>query len=167
MSFAGPKDPLLERLLDGAHDKGIVLVAAAGNGGPGAEAVYPGAHPSVIAVTAVDHADRLYVDANRGDYVAVAAPGVDILAPAPDGAYGVTSGTSMAAAHVSGVIALALEANPGLDTQAVRDLLTATAHDLGPAGRDDEFGAGKVNALDALTALGEPETTRVAVDGAV
>jgi subtilisin family serine protease len=165
MSFAGPKDPLLERLLDAAHDKGIVLVAAAGNGGPGAEAVYPGAHPAVIAVTAVDHADQLYADANRGDYVAIAAPGVNILAPAPNGSYGVTSGTSLAAAHLSGIVALALEASPGLDPQAVRDLLVATAHDLGPAGRDDEFGAGRANALDALMALGGPETTRVAGDG--
>lgn len=166
MSFAGPQDPLLARLLDAAHDKGIVLVAAAGNGGPEAEAVYPGAHPDVIAVTAIDHADRLYVDANRGGYVALAAPGVDILAPAPDGAYGVSSGTSMAAAHVSGIVALALEANPRLDTQAMRDLLVATAHDLGPAGRDDEFGAGKANALDALMALSGPQTTRVADDRA-
>ena len=165
MSFAGPKDPLLERLLDAAHDKGIVLVAAAGNGGPGAEAVYPGAHPAVIAVTAIDHTDQLYTEANRGDYVAIAAPGVNILAPAPNGSYGVTSGTSLAAAHLSGIVALALEASPGLDPQAVRDLLVATAHDLGPAGRDDEFGAGRANALDAVMALGEPETTRVAGDG--
>ena len=60
-------------------------------------------------MTATDEKDRLYGKANRGDYIFIAAPGVDIVAPALKGGYDLSSGTSMAAAHVSGVVALLLE----------------------------------------------------------
>ena len=82
MSFAGPRDPSMERALKAAHDKGIVLIAAAGNAGPKSPPLYPGADPNVIAVTATDVNDKLFSGANRGRYIAVAAPGVDILVPA-------------------------------------------------------------------------------------
>jgi hypothetical protein len=87
MSFAGPADPRLHDALEKAYKKGMVLIAAAGNAGPRSPPLYPGADKNVIAVTATDVDDALFSGANRGDYVAVAAPGVDILAPAPDGAY--------------------------------------------------------------------------------
>ena len=80
MSFAGPKDPSLERALKAAYDRGIVLIAAAGNAGPKSPPLYPGADPNVIAVTATDVEDKLFAGANRGKYISVAAPGVDILA---------------------------------------------------------------------------------------
>ena len=83
MSFAGPPDPNLHRMLTAAYDKGIVLVAAAGNAGPKSAPLYPAADPDVIAVTATDSNDGLFNMANRGSYIAVAAPGVDILALAP------------------------------------------------------------------------------------
>ncbi|HEY6256047.1 MAG TPA: S8 family serine peptidase, partial [Xanthobacteraceae bacterium] len=105
MSFAGPRDPSMERALKNAHDKGIVLIAAAGNAGPKSPPLYPGADPSVIAVTATDVNDKLFAGANRGKYVAVAAPGVDILVPAPENSYQLTTGTSVASAEVSGVAA--------------------------------------------------------------
>ena len=82
MSFAGPKDPSLERALKAAYDRNIVLIASAGNAGPKSPPLYPGADPNVIAVTATDVDDKLFVGANRGKYVSVAAPGVDILVPA-------------------------------------------------------------------------------------
>jgi len=106
----------------------------------------------VIAVTATDPDDAIFSGANRGDHIAVAAPGVDILAPAPDGTYQFTTGTSVAAAEVSGVVALLIERNPGLTPADVRRILMATAKDLGPKGRDRDFGAGLVNALQAVTA---------------
>src|SRR5207249_9944063 len=81
MSFAGPKDPSLERVLKLAYDKGIVLIAAAGNAGPKSPPLYPAADPSVIAVTATDAGDKLFTGANRGKYISVAAPGVEILVP--------------------------------------------------------------------------------------
>ena len=117
MSFAGPNDPLLGQAIAAAVKQGVVVVAAAGNGGPDAAPAYPGAFPNVIAVTAIDDKDAIYKSANRGTYVAVAAPGVDIIGAAPKGGYEISSGTSMAAAHVSGIAALMLEKNPKADAQ--------------------------------------------------
>jgi hypothetical protein len=68
--------------------------AAAGNAGPKSPPLYPGADPNVIAVTATDADDKLFNGANRGKYISVAAPGVDILVPAPEGEYQITTGTS-------------------------------------------------------------------------
>ena len=75
---------------------------------PGAKSppLYPGADPNVMAVTATDEHDHLFNGANQGTYVAVAAPGVNILVPAPDGDVQFTTGTSVASANVSGVAAL-------------------------------------------------------------
>ena len=152
MSFAGPNDPLFARTLSAARGKGAILVAAAGNGGAKAKPLYPAADAGVIAVTATDADDRLFVMANRGAHIAVAAPGVDILMPAPGGDYWTSTGTSMAAAHVSGVAALVLERQPRLDGETLRKLLASTARDLGSKGRDDEFGAGLIDAFAAITA---------------
>jgi subtilisin family serine protease len=115
--------------------------------------VYPAAYPEVIAVTAIDERDQRYQYANRGSYIALAAPGVDILAPVERGGYAYVSGTSFAAAYVSAVAALLLERDPSLDPKSVLDLLATGAEDLGPAGRDDDFGAGSVNAYSSLTLL--------------
>ena len=114
MSFAGPADPRLRDVLDRAAKRGIVLIAAAGNAGPNSPPLFPAADRNVIAVTATDMDDRLYTGANRGNHIAVAAPGVEILVPAPGGNYQFTTGTSVAAAHVSGVAALLIERNPKL-----------------------------------------------------
>jgi subtilisin family serine protease len=153
MSFIGSHDPALQQVLHAANQKGIVVVAAAGNGGPTGPPVYPAAYPGVIAVTAVDEADRRYEHANRGGHIAVAAPGVDILAPVERGGYAYVSGTSFAAAYVSGIAALLLERDPNLDPKSVADLLATGAEDLGPVGRDDDFGAGRVNAYNSLKLL--------------
>ena len=84
MSFAGPRDPALSQALQIAREKGILVIAAAGNNGPKSPPLYPGADPNVMAVTATDENDRLFNGANQGKYVTVAAPGVDILVPAPE-----------------------------------------------------------------------------------
>jgi subtilisin family serine protease len=149
MSFAGPRDPALEHALKAADNRGVVLVAAVGNAGPNAPPLFPAAHPHVIAVTATDAQNRLFADANHGRHVALAAPGVDIVAPAPAGAYQEVTGTSIAAAHVSGVVALMLERNPALSPAAVRKILTASATPLGPA---DQYGAGLIDPMAALDA---------------
>ena len=153
MSFAGPSDPRLREALAKANAKGIVLVAAAGNAGPNSPPLFPAADPNVIAVTATGADDALFAGANRGNYIAVAAPGVNIYAPAPDNTFQLTTGTSVAAAEVSGVAALLIERNPSLTPAQVRKILMDTAKDLGPRGRDRDFGAGLVNALKALTAV--------------
>ena len=157
MSFAGPKDPSLERALKLAYDRGIVLIAAAGNAGPESPPLFPGADPNVIAVTATDVEDKLFNGANRGKYISVAAPGVDILVPAPENGYQLTTGTSVAAAEVSGIVALLLERNPKLTPADIRRILTASAKRLGPGERDDNFGSGLIDPLKALQ-LADPHT---------
>jgi subtilisin family serine protease len=156
MSFVGPRDPLLERSIGVAAAYGAIIVAAAGNGGPKAPFAYPAAYPGVIAVTATDVADRLYVSANHGRYIAIAAPGVDVLVSSGDHAHQLVSGTSYAAAYVSGIVALMIERNPSLRASAARLALTTAAVDLGPPGPDDQFGAGRVNAFASLQALTAP-----------
>jgi subtilisin family serine protease len=152
MSFAGPKDALVGRGLAAVAAKGIVMVAASGNAGPKSPPLYPAADAHVIAVSATDADDHLFAASNRGGHIAVAAPGVDIFLPAPGGKYQMTSGTSFAAAYVSGVAALVLERNPAKSGD-VRDILTASARDLGPPGRDDLFGAGEADAYAAVRAV--------------
>lgn len=127
-----------------------MAVAAAGNGGAKAAPLYPAADANVIAVTATDADDKAFAQANRGGYVAVAAPGVDVLAAEPQGRYAFSSGTSIAAAHVSGLVALLLEKRPDLDLEGVRKLLMESAVDLGAKGRDPVYGAGRVDAPAAL-----------------
>ena len=153
MSFIGAHDPALQQVLSAANGKGVTVVAAAGNGGPTAPPVYPAAYPDVIAVTAVDEKDQRYQHANRGSYIALAAPGVDILAPVERGGYAYVSGTSFAAAYVSAIAALLLERDPSLDSKSILELLATGAEDLGPTGRDDDFGAGRVNAYSSLKLL--------------
>jgi subtilisin family serine protease len=166
MSFAGPRDPAVLRSLAVAHAQGIILVAAAGNAGPKSPPLYPAADPDVIAVTATDEGDQLFPAANQGKHIAVAAPGVDIFLPAPEGTYQMISGTSFAAAEVSGTVALMLERRPDLDPPSVRKILMTTARDLGPTGLDPQFGAGLVDAyravLSTVPRTAEPRTTGAA-----
>jgi len=156
MSFAGPWDAALSEFLAAGTGRGVVYVAAGGNAGPASPPLFPAADPNVIAVTATDAEDRLFPAANRGSHLCVAAPGVDILVAAPNGGYGLLSGTSMAAAQVSGVVALMLQARPDLKPAEVRAALTRSARDLGPPGPDREFGAGFADAEGAMRSLAAP-----------
>src|SRR5262249_5431256 len=153
MSFAGPYDPMLQLALKKARDKGVVLIAAAGNMGPQSPPLYPAADENVIAVTAVDENDKMMPQANQGPHVALAAPGVNVIETAPQATYNFTTGTSVAAAHVSGVAALILERNPGIDLATLENALFTTAKDLGAPGRDSMFGYGLVDPYRALNAL--------------
>lgn len=160
LSFAGPRDELVHKALRAALDRRAVAVAAAGNGGPSAPPAFPAAYDEVIAVTAVDAIDGLYAKANRGAYIAVAAPGVDVLVASTGSGHDLKSGTSFAAAYVSGIVALMLERNPGLTTAAVRHTLTLSAFDLGRPGFDPEFGAGRANAAASVRATSEMTAER-------
>jgi subtilisin family serine protease len=153
MSFAGPKDPLIDRGIAATAVKGILMVAASGNAGPKSPPLYPAANANVIAVSATDAQDKLFAASNRGAYIAVAAPGVDIFLPAPDEKYQITSGTSFSAAYVSGLAALMLERNPALKPDEMRAILMKTARDIGAPGRDDLFGAGEADAYAAVSAV--------------
>ena len=134
-----------------------MLIAAAGNEGPTSAPLFPAAYPNVIAVTATDAEDKLFAQSNRGRHIAVAAPGDQLLVAIPDG-YEVSSGTSYSAAGISGIVALMLERNDRLTPARVRAILQSTARDLGPKGRDPDFGAGLANAVGALSANAAPVT---------
>ncbi|HNB26221.1 MAG TPA: S8 family serine peptidase, partial [Alphaproteobacteria bacterium] len=155
LSLTGPQDRLVTQAVEQALMARIAVVAAAGNAGAGAPPAYPAAQPGVIAVTATDLKDRLYKHANRGAYVTIAAPGVDILCAAPGNGYGYLSGTSMAAAYVSGLVALLVDRQPGLGPTQVRKTLETSAADLGAPRRDPEFGAGRIDAAAALDHLAD------------
>ena len=146
--------------------RGILMVAAAGNAGAKSPPLYPAANPNVIAVSGTDAQEKLFAASNRGNHIAIAAPGADIFLPAPDEKYQITSGTSFSAAYISGVAALMLERNPALKPGDVRAILMKTARDLGAPGRDDLFGAGKADAFAAVTAAAAaPAVPLAAVSG--
>jgi subtilisin family serine protease len=166
MSFAGPKDGLIERAIDAVAAKGVLMVAASGNAGAKSPPLYPAANPHVIAVSATDAHDKLFEASNRGSYIALAAPGAEIFLPAPDQKYQIASGTSFAAAYVSGIAALMLERNGALKPDDLRAILTRTARDLGSPGRDDLFGAGEADAYAAVEASIVPASPMAASDGA-
>jgi subtilisin family serine protease len=149
MSFVGPRNDLLELGCMAARNRGMVLVAAAGNNGPKAPYGYPAAYDGVIAVTATDEKDALMPKANRGPYVFISAPGVEVLAPVGGGT-DVVTGTSFAAAIVTGAIANLLHAAPDHDAGWIEEALAETASDLGDKGRDSDFGFGLMNTRAVL-----------------
>jgi subtilisin family serine protease len=151
MSFAGPADAMMADMLAKAYARGMVLIAAVGNAGPKSPPLYPAGYAQVIGVTATDAADRLLAVANRGPQVAIAAPGVDIIAPAPDGRYQITSGTSIATADASGVAALLLARDPKLSPAALRRDLIRAARAV--PGTRREVGAGVIDALAAVNEI--------------
>ena len=137
VSLAGPYNKILDRGLAAAAERGVVVVAAAGNDGEAAPPRYPAAFDYAIAVTAVDAALEPYARAPRGEHIDLAAPGVDVFVPAE----GYMTGTSVAAPFVTAAIAADPEA-VGLGPLDARRHLLAAARDLGPVGRDATFGAG-------------------------
>lgn len=154
MSFAGARDPLVGKSIAGAQSRGLIAIAAAGNNGPDSKPAFPAAYSGVIAVTATDENDAVYGKANQGAYVQIAAPGVGILAPVPNGGYEISSGTSLAAAHVSGLVALMLSQKGTLTSEQIQSILEKTATDLGLPGRDVVFGSGLPDANAAVGAAG-------------
>lgn len=151
MSFVGPKNDLLGIACRNARALGIVLVAAAGNNGPKAPYGYPAAFDGVIAVTATDAKDGLMPQANRGAYVFISAPGVEMVAPSGAGS-DVVTGTSFAAAIVSGAVANLIHAAPDRSADEIEKALAETARDLGPKGRDNDFGYGLLDTKAAEVA---------------
>jgi hypothetical protein len=142
LSFSGPPNEVLEQAIQRAQSRGMVLVAAVGNGGPSAGPSYPAGYPGVIAVTAVDREMRIYPRATRGDYVVLAAPGVGVPTAKAGGGEAVRSGTSFAVPFVTAAVARLIARQPTTNETQVAEALTSAARDIGKPGRDPEFGWG-------------------------
>jgi subtilisin family serine protease len=147
---------------------GIVPVFAAGNFGPNTStSASPANYPEALAVGAIDNNSTIYSQSSRGPtscggttrtYPDVVAPGVAIYTTDNfyDGtsyAYTTVSGTSLAAPHAAGALALLLSAFPNLTAGEQRAALLAGAVDLGTAGADNVFGNGRIDALAAYNAI--------------
>ncbi|MFD3004936.1 S8 family peptidase [Thermus tengchongensis] len=156
-------DGLLDQELAQARAGGMVIVAAAGNyrspypgyssGGP---VMFPASSPSALAVGAVDQNRRRASFSACGSELDLVAPGVGVLVAVPSGGYARFEGTSFASPIVAGVAALYMSKYASLykswpTPDQVYTCLTQTAEDLGPAGKDDEYGFGLVRADRVLT----------------
>ncbi len=145
---------ILRDAVEYAHDNDVVVVGAAGNNNS-AVLYFPAAYPGAIAVAATDINDARYFASNFGDYIDISAPGVAIHSTfaTEATAYGTLEGTSQAAPHVSGLIALMLSIDPTLTIEEIRGFLRDNAVDLGAVGYDEFFGAGRIDARATLDAV--------------
>ncbi|MXQ10421.1 S8 family serine peptidase [Microvirga makkahensis] len=164
LSLSGPPNEVLRMAIEAARAQGIVLVAAVGNNGAGAEPSYPAAYPGVVAVTAVDRQLNIYRRANRGSHIAFAAPGVEIRTARAKGGTAARSGTSYAVPFVTAAMAMMRATDPETNGEALQKRLRDSAQDLGAPGRDTTFGHGLVKMADLCPA---PETMPIPIAGDV
>lgn len=155
MSFGSYfQSDVLNDAIDYAYNKGIVLVAAAGNWAS-QEISYPAALSKVIAVSATDRKDQLADFSSYGPQIDVSAPGKEIYStywdPHKGSTYRELSGTSMASPMVAGLAAVILAQNPKLTNDEVRQVIEESAADLGDPGWDTMFGYGRIDVQKALS----------------
>jgi subtilisin family serine protease len=146
LSLGGTYGTTVAAAVNYATDKGVLIVAAAGNNG-NSSPFYPAADAGVLSVAATQPDDHLYSWSNYGDWVAVAAPGCE-LATVPGGQYGEVCGTSAATPVVSGLAALAISYSPTASIDAIKQAITSSAHGVGGVTY------GRVDVADTLAALG-------------
>jgi thermitase len=150
ISYGGGSDSeTLREAMTYGWSQGLVITAAAGNSGTLGIA-YPAAYPNVLAVGSTDGSDLKSNFSSFGPELKVVAPGSGVYSTNMAGGYGAYFGTSYAAPEVAGLAALLFAANPSLTNQQVVNHITSTAVDLGPTGRDDQFGFGRINAAAAV-----------------
>ncbi len=142
LSLAGPSNSVLEAAVARVAAKGVVVAAAAGNGGQNAPPAYPAAFSGVLSVTAVSEDRRIYWRANRGDYIDYALPGVNVWTVGLAGEGKRRSGTSFAVPFMVGLASQSLAQRALGRDQLLKGELAALT-DLGAPGRDPVFGWGK------------------------
>lgn|GEM_PF-2034689 len=146
MSFGGKRhSKALQKAIRQAYNNGILLVAAAGNdsASESKDSIdYPGAYHEVLAVGAIDYNYNRAWFSNTGRKLELVAPGVNIPTFDQNGTMVTTNGTSIAAAHVSGLAALILSENKGFNNKQIRKYLNDNATNLGDR---QEYGNGLVN----------------------
>jgi len=127
---------------------GLTLISAGNDG----ETYTTPKNPAAVFVGALNADAQRASFSSAGPFVDLTAPGTGILAPALDGGCSGVSGTSFASPIVAGAAALVWSVRPDLRPATVTDLLLSTARDVGPAGRDDEYGEGVLDAQAAVAA---------------
>lgn len=137
ISLVGPRNALVERAVNAARARGVVVVAAVGNDGPAAPPAFPASYEGVVAVTGVDRRGRALIEAGRALHLDYAAPGDRVYALDARGRTKSWRGTSFATPLVAARIAAALQG--GANWRARTD---AEARDLGRRGPDDTYGRG-------------------------
>ena len=168
----GPPNNVMNNAVQAARAAGLIIIAAAGNDGDSTLS-YPASYEGVVSVAATDLSDQRSYYSQFNAFVDIAAPGGDTSTDVdgdgfPDGvlstvasregrtqidySYGFQTGTSMAAPHVAGIVALMKSVNPALTPALLDQLLSSGAItvDLGASGRDDDFGHGRIDALLAV-----------------
>ena len=168
----GPPNNVMNNAVQAARAAGLIIIAAAGNDGDSTLS-YPASYEGVVSVAATDLSDQRAYYSQFNAFVDIAAPGGDTSTDVdgdgfPDGvlstvasregrtqidySYGFQTGTSMAAPHVAGIVALMKSVNPALTPALLDQLLSSGAItvDLGASGRDDDFGHGRIDALLAV-----------------
>jgi thermitase len=152
MSLGGNDSPLLHAAVayawHGGDAAGSVLLAAGGNAGD-SSVDFPAGYPEVVSVAATDATDARAPFSNVNPDIEVTAPGVDVLSTFSDGGYAQMSGTSMSTPVVAGVAAIIWDKYPTAAASDIRAKLDVSVDDLGPPGRDPEFGFGRVDLLKA------------------
>lgn len=147
----------LREAVQNAARAGVIMVAAAGNNGPSPNTVlYPAKYAEVISVGAVSKDRKIADFSARGAEVDIVAPGKDIYSTWPGGGYKTLSGTSMAAPHVTGVVAQLLSGGAGKSTSSIRSYIDSAAERLPGVSRIDQ-GSGLVNAERAYSRLKEKQ----------
>jgi type VII secretion-associated serine protease mycosin len=139
----------LKQAVDAAEKAGIVVVAASGNDGV-EETTYPAAYPTVLSVGASDRNNERAGFSTYGDWVKVAAPGVDMLSTVPKGGQCVDNGTSFATPYVAGLAALLAGAHPDWSPAQIRTRIEQTAQRT-QRGRNKYIGWGVVDPVKAVT----------------
>lgn len=151
ISMAGSTSSLtMENAINYAWNKGVIVVASAGNSSTSAP-YYPAACKNVVSVSATTSGDLKASWSNFGATVDVSAPGVSIYTTTKGGGYGSVSGTSISAPITAGLVALIWSANPTLTNAEVVDILLQNSDDLGVAGFDETFAHGRINAFKSVS----------------
>ena len=143
-SVAGSDNKIVRGIIEKIAAKNLVIVAAAGNWGTDQRPAFPAAYNEVMAVTAFGDRGTLYAHANFGPYIDFAAPGVDVFTAVPGGGGKLQSGTSFASPFLAVLAALEVARGQPGNKASMQSLLSKTIIDLGPAGRDPQFGWGYV-----------------------
>ena len=151
MSLVGPDNRLIAIAIREMITRGHVIVAAVGNDGPSAPVLYPAGYPGVVGVTGVDRSGRVLPEAGRGRHVDFAALGRDVEAAQPGGGWTAVRGTSFAAPAVAALVARTHRTPSPASAEESVAYLISIADDLGPRGRDETYGHGRVDAAHPRT----------------